>query len=174
MARMPLRYDSPAGTSRAGSRPARCAAKNRSRKAGEAAGGLAGTALVRHLGRLRPGVLLLAVCLPLIPLLALLALPYGPWWVAGLLFAAMLGVPSVRVLLDVLIFRQTPAAERGRVVAAVLMLMGLGMPIGSAAAGLLLQLLPAPAAMLSLAAALAVGISSCACQRRLWRASWPK
>src|SRR6266852_5488423 len=113
MARMPLRYDSPAGTSRAGSRPARCAAKNRSRKAGEAAGGLAGTALVRHLGRLRPGVLLLAVCLPLIPLLALLALPYGPWWVAGLLFAAMLGVPSVRVLLDVLIFRQTPAAERG-------------------------------------------------------------
>src|SRR5713226_1777648 len=101
MARMPLRYDSPAGTSRAGSRPARCAAKNRSRKAGEAAGGLAG-------------------CLPLIPLLALLALPYGPWWVAGLLFAAMLGVPSVRVLLDVLIFRQTPATERGRVVAAVL------------------------------------------------------
>jgi len=86
----------------------------------------------------------------------------------------MLGVPSVRVLLDVLIFRQTPAAERGRVVAAVLMLMSLGMPIGSAAAGLLLQLLPAPAVILSLAAALAVGISSCACQRGLWRASWPK
>jgi len=94
--------------------------------AGGAAGGLAGAPLVRPLHRLRPGVLLLAVCALQVPVDLLLALANGPWWMAGLLFAAMLGVPALRVLFDVLILRQAPAAERGRVAGAVMTLFGLG------------------------------------------------
>src|ERR1700685_185430 len=103
--------------------------------AGEAVGGLAGSALLRLLQLLRPGVLLMAACALPVPLFALLALPYGPWWVAGLLFVSMLGAPSVRVLLDVLVFRREPAAGRGRVIAAVITLIELGVPAGSASAG---------------------------------------
>jgi hypothetical protein len=142
--------------------------------AGEAAGGLAGTVLVRPLQRLRPGVLLVAVCIPFAAVLALLALPFGPWWVAGLLFVSMLGTPAIRVLLDVLIFRRAPEAARGRVIAATLTLMSLGVPAGAAMAGLLLELMPAPAAVLSLAAALAVSVTGCAAQPALWQARWPQ
>jgi hypothetical protein len=140
---------------------------------GGAVGGLAGTPLVPVLHRLRPGILLLGICLLLIPVLALLAVPAGPWWAAGVLFVSMLGVPSIRVLLDVLVFRQAPADQRGRVVGAVLTLMGLGMPAGLAATGLLLQYLPAAAAMLILASMLAVGVLYCATMRALWQARWP-
>lgn len=142
--------------------------------AGGAVGGLAGAPLVRPLHRIRPGVLLLAVCAVQAPLFALLAVGYGPWWIAGLLFAAMLGVPSIRVLIDVLILRPFPEGERGRVVGAVMTLLGLGMPAGYAAAGLLLQFFAARTAMLILAAALAVGVLGAAAQRELWRARWPK
>lgn len=142
--------------------------------AGAAAGGLAGTRLVRPLHRLQPGVLLLTVCLTLIPLCALLALPYGPWWTAGLLFTAMLGVPSLRVLADILILRPTPAEQRGRVVGAVMTLFGLGTPAGYAIAGLLLQHLAPTPAMLVLAAAMAAGVLYCATKRELWRARWPQ
>ncbi|HEY2549526.1 MAG TPA: MFS transporter, partial [Streptosporangiaceae bacterium] len=142
--------------------------------AGAAAGGLAGTRLVRPLHRLQPGVLLLTVCLTLIPLCALLALPYGPWWTAGLLFTAMLGVPSLRVLADILILRPTPPEQRGRVVGAVMTLFGLGTPAGFAIAGLLLQHLAPTPAMLVLAGALAAGVLYCATKRELWRARWPQ
>jgi MFS family permease len=142
--------------------------------AGGAVGGLAGAPLVRPLHRIRPGVLLLAVCAVQAPLFALLAVGYGPWWIAGLLFAAMLGVPALRVLLDVLILRPFPEGERGRVAGAVMTLLGLGMPAGYAAAGLLLQFFAARTAMLILAAALAVGVLGAAAQRELWRARWPK
>ena len=138
-----------------------------------AVGGLAGAPLVPVLHRIRPGVLLLAVCLLLIPVLALLAVPAGPWWAAALLFVSMLGVPSIRVVLDVLVFRQAPPSQRGRVIAAVLTLIGLGAPAGLAATGLLLQLLPAAAAMLILAGALAVGVLCCAARPVLWQARWP-
>jgi hypothetical protein len=47
--------------------------------------------------------------------------------------------------------------------------MSLGVPAGSAAAGLLLQLMPPATAVLGLAAALAVGTAVCAGQRALWR-----
>jgi len=129
---------------------------------GGAVGGLAGAPLVPILHRIRPGILLLGVCLLLAPVFALLAVPAGPWWAAGVLFVSMLGVPSMRVLLDVLVVRQAPADQRGRVIASVLTLIGLGMPVGLGAAGLLLQFLPGPAAMLVLAAALGVGVLSCA------------
>ncbi|HUC26150.1 MAG TPA: MFS transporter [Streptosporangiaceae bacterium] len=138
-----------------------------------AVGGLAGAPLVKVLHRLKPGVLLLGMGLYWIPVLALLALPFGPWWVAGLLFMTMLGVPALRVLLDVLIIRQTPDEQRGRTVAAVTMLISAGMPAGMAGTGLLLQWLPAQAAMLTLVGVLALGVGYCATKRELWRARWP-
>jgi hypothetical protein len=58
---------------------------------------------------------------------------------AGLLFVSMLGIPAIRVLVDVLILRQAPEAERGRIAGAVTALIALGMPAGFAAAGLLLH-----------------------------------
>jgi hypothetical protein len=47
-----------------------------------AAGGLAGAPLVKVLHRLRPGVLLLRMCLLDVLILGLLALPFGPRWAA--------------------------------------------------------------------------------------------
>jgi hypothetical protein len=119
-------------------------------------------------------VLMITVCAVFVPLVALLAIPLGPWWMAGLLFLAMLGVPSIRVLVDVLILRQAPPAERGRVLAALMTLLGIGIPAGLAGAGLLLQYLPAQTAVLILAAALAVGVVACAAKRQIWNARWPK
>jgi len=79
--------------------------------AGGAVGGLAGAPLVRPLHRLRPGVLLLAVCLLQVPVFVLFAVVDGPWWMGALLFVSMLGVPAIRVLVDVLILRQAPPAR---------------------------------------------------------------
>ncbi len=59
-----------------------------------AAGGLAGAPLVKFLHRLPPGVLLLVVCGMEVPVLLLLAVPFGPWWAAGVLFTGLLGVPG--------------------------------------------------------------------------------
>jgi MFS transporter len=142
--------------------------------AAAAVGGLAGAPLVKPLHRIRPGVLLLGVCLIEIPLVAGLALPFGPWWAAALLFIPSLGVPALRVLIDVLIFRQTPDEQRGRAVAAVMTMMAIGMPVGLSVTGALLQWLPAPTALLTLAAVLAVSVLYCASKRELWRARWPK
>jgi len=136
-------------------------------------GGLAGAPLVRPLHRLRPGVLLVAVCALEVPLLTLLSVPYGPWWMAALLFLAMLWIPSLRVLLDVLILRQAPAAERGRVVGAVMTLMGVGIPAGLAASGLMLQYLSARTTMLVLAGVLAAGVLYGGAKPTLLRARWP-
>ena len=138
-----------------------------------AAGGLAGAPLVRILHRLRPGVLLLAVCALDTVILALLAVPFGPWWVAGLLFTAMLGIPAIRVLVDILVIRQAPPEQRSRVVAALMTLIGLGVPAGLAGCGLLLQYLPAQAAILAMAVAEAVGVAYCSTRRELWQARWP-
>ena len=109
-----------------------------------------------------------------IPNFALLALPFGPLWVAGLLLLAMLGVPALRVLVDVLIIRQTADEQRGRVVAGGMMLISVGMPAGVAGIGLLLQWLPAQTAMLVLVAVLASGVLYCASKRELWQARWPR
>jgi MFS family permease len=138
-----------------------------------AAGGLAGAPLVRVLHRLRPGVLMLGMCLLDVLILALLAVPFGPWWVAGLLFIVMLGVPAIRVMVDILVIRQAPPEQRGRVVAALMTLIGLGIPAGLAGCGLLLQYLPAQAAMLTLAAVEAAGVAYCSTKRQLRQARWP-
>jgi MFS family permease len=142
--------------------------------AGAAAGGLAGAPLVKPLHKLPPGVLLLSVCALVVPVLLLLTIAQGPWWVAGLLFAAMLGVPALRVLLDVLVLRQAPDRERGRVIGAVMVLMGLGMPAGLAGTGLLLQYLPTTTVLLALTGTLAVGLAFFATRRELLHARWPQ
>jgi MFS family permease len=138
-----------------------------------AAGGLAGAPLVKVLHRLRPGVLLLSLCVLDVAILALLAMPFGPWWVASLLFIIMLGVPALRVLFDILVIRQAPAEQRGRVVAAGMTLIGLGMPAGLAGCGLLLQYLPAQTAMLTLAALEGIGVAYCSTRGELRQARWP-
>ena len=138
-----------------------------------AAGGLAGAPLVKVLHRLRPGVLLLTLCLLDVLILTLLAVPFGPWWVAGLMFTVMLGVPAIRVLVDILVIRQAPPEQRGRVIAALMTLIGLGVPAGLAGCGLLLQYLPGQTAMLILAGTEAAGVAYCATRRELWQARWP-
>jgi hypothetical protein len=90
------------------------------------------------------------------------------------LFVSMLGVPAIRVLLDVLVLRQTPPQERGRTLGAAIVLLGLGSPVGLAAAGILLQVLPGPTAMLALAGVLAAGGLGCAMIAPLRQARWPE
>jgi predicted MFS family arabinose efflux permease len=138
-----------------------------------AVGGLAGAPLVRVLHRLHPGVLLLSVCTLWIPLFALIAVPLGPWWVAFLLFTAMLCLPAIRVAIDILVIRRAPAPVRGRVIAALMILISLGVPVGIAGCGLLLQYLQAQAAMLILAAILLAAVGYCSARPDLWQARWP-
>jgi MFS transporter len=138
-----------------------------------AAGGLAGAPLVSFWHRLRPGVLLLGLCTADALILALLALPFGPWWVAGLTFTVMTGVPAIRVLVDILVIRQAPPEQRGRVVAALMTLIGLGTPAGLAGCGLLLQYLPAQTAMLTLAAVETAGVAYALTKREFRQARWP-
>jgi hypothetical protein len=140
-----------------------------------ALGGLAGAALVRPLhGRLRPGVLLLGLGVVEAAMFALLTLGWGPGWVAAVLFCSMLPVPALRVLVDVLIFRQVPAELRGRVIAGVMTLFTLGAPAGVALSGLLLQTLPPRSALLALAAVVAVTVLVALRSRTLRAARWPQ
>jgi predicted MFS family arabinose efflux permease len=138
-----------------------------------AAGGLAGAPLVGFLHRLPPGVLLLVVCGTEVPVMALLAVPLGPWWAAGVLFVGLLGVPALRVLADILVIRQAPPERRGRVVSAFMTLIALGMPAGVGGCGLLLQYLPAQTAMLVLAVAMAAVTGYGLSRPELRRAVWP-
>jgi hypothetical protein len=93
--------------------------------------------------------------------------------VAGLLFVEMLGVPSIRVLADILILRKAPPERRGRVVAALMVLIAVGMPAGVGGCGLLLQYLPAQIAMLTLAAAMVLAVGYGLSSRDLRNARWP-
>jgi hypothetical protein len=85
----------------------------------------------------------------------------------------MLGVPAIRVLIDILVIRQAPPDQRGRVVAALMTLIGLGMPAGVVGCGFLLQYLPAQAAMLALATAQLLAVAGCSTRRELRQACWP-
>jgi MFS family permease len=105
--------------------------------------------------------------------MALLAVPLGPWWAAGVLFVGLLGVPALRVLADILVIRQAPPERRGRVVTAFMTLIALGMPAGIAGCGLLLQYLPAQTAMLTLALAMAAVTGYGLSRPELRRAVWP-
>jgi predicted MFS family arabinose efflux permease len=137
------------------------------------AGSIAGIPLIKFLRRFGPGVLLLTMTMLWVPIFALLSLPFGPWWAAGVLFIALLCIPAVQVTGEVLVIQQAPAEQRGRVIAAGMTLLGLGIPAGLAGTGLLLQYLSAQATLLLLAAILAVGVGYCSTKRELWRATWP-
>jgi predicted MFS family arabinose efflux permease len=137
------------------------------------AGAIAGIPLIKILHRLRPGVVMLVTCLSFAPVLLLLAVPFGPWWVAAILFTASLSIPAALVALDIVVLRQAPADQRGRIVAALMTMMTLGAPAGMIGCGLLLQYLPAQTTLLVLAAVLIVGLSYCATRRALWQARWP-
>lgn len=119
--------------------------------AGMAVGGLAGTFLVKPIHRLPPGWVMVLVGLTTAFLVALLGLRMGPWWVAGVLFLLMLGVPAMRILVDLLIFRQVPDEFRGRVITAAMTMYGVGSALGMTGGGLLLEYLPSAWATLGLA-----------------------
>jgi MFS family permease len=142
---------------------------------GVAVGGLIGAPLVGPLHRiLRPGTLLLGVSAIVVVVLALLAPSFGPWWLMGVLLVGSIGLPALRVLVDVLIFRQVPDEQRGRVIASVMTLLGLGAPLGTGLASLLLEYLTPAHSMLALSAVLAVFVLLAFGQRGLRSAEWPE
>jgi predicted MFS family arabinose efflux permease len=142
--------------------------------AGLALGTLAGAPLVRPLHRaMRPGTLLIVFFAVEAPLFALLGVPLGSLWVGALLAMIALGLPALRVLIDVLIFRQVPDELRGRVISATVLMFSLGAPLGAGATGLLLEYLGSRDATLALAAVLVVGLCYALSQRSLRRAPWP-
>lgn len=143
--------------------------------AGFAVGALAGTPLVAPLHRkLGPGTLLLAVTLGQAPALAGLALPLGPWWTALMCAWFGVGLPQVRVLLDVLVIRQVPDERRGRALSGVLTLITLSLPVGMSGAGLLMDRFSPPSALLILAGVLLVGVLCAATRRSVRTARWPE
>jgi len=145
--------------------------------AGFAAGGLAGTALVKPLHRLlRPGVLLIVVVLAEVPVLLGLSSPGGlggPVWIGAMCFAFGLGLPSIRVLIDVLIIRQIPDALRGRALGGVITLFTLSVPAGMGLSGVLLTVLAPVVVPVVLAAVLLAGLGYAASRRVIWRSRWP-
>jgi len=141
--------------------------------AGMAAGGLVGAALVRPLHRLAPGTLMLAQAGWVAVLLLLLGRPWGVWGAAAVLFLLMVGVPAMRVLVDVVMFRQVEDGLRGRVVSAAMTLWGLGSAAGTLAAGLLLDAVSTAGAVAVLAAALLLVLVTGWCSRSFRRAPWP-
>ncbi|GIH09753.1 MFS transporter [Rhizocola hellebori] len=140
-----------------------------------AVGGLAGTLLVRPLHRnLSPGALMLWLGGTAVVLIGALSLPFGAWWMAAALFLLGLGGPSMRVLVDILIFRQVPDEQRGRTVTAFMTILGAGAALGMVSSGLLLQYLSAPIAILTLSAVLAIALSFTIADRRIRAARWPE
>jgi MFS family permease len=142
--------------------------------AGLAVGGLVGTPLVGPLHRwLSPGALMLWLGGTGVVLVAALALPFGAWWLAVALFLLGLGGPAMRVLVDILIFRQVPDEQRGRAVTAFMTVLGAGASLGMVTSGLLLENLSATAALLTLSGVLALALCVSAADRRIRSATWP-
>jgi MFS family permease len=120
---------------------------------GTAVGTLIGAALVSRLHRwFRPGRLLVMVSVAVSISIALLSLPFGPVWVFAVLVPGGLLVPAMRVLVDILIFRQVPDDLRGRAMVATMTTFAAGPPLGALLAGLLLQYVGGTVAVLTIAA----------------------
>ncbi|MEY9872879.1 putative MFS family arabinose efflux permease [Streptacidiphilus sp. MAP12-33] len=142
--------------------------------AGSAVGGLVGAALVGFLHRrFRPGTLLIGIVALDAVVIASLAVARGPWATSALLLVGMLGIPALSVLLDVLIFRQIPDAQRGRAISATMTVIGLGIPLGTGVTGLLLAALGGTGTLLVLAVALALAALRATAGPALRRAEWP-
>ncbi|MDV5142764.1 MFS transporter [Streptomyces sp. SBC-4] len=141
---------------------------------GTAVGMLVGSALVPRLNRrLSPGALLLAASTLTTVAVALLALPLGPVWVFAMLTLAALGLPALKILVDIMIFRQTPDHRRGRAIAATITLIGAGSPLGSLAGGLALQFLGVTGAIVLIAGVQAVITAAGLANRHVRSARWP-
>jgi predicted MFS family arabinose efflux permease len=142
--------------------------------AGTALGTLLGSVLVRHLHRLmRPGWLLVMVSGIVSVSIALLAVPFGAWWVFCVLLVSALTVPAMRVLIDILIFRQVPDERRGRTIMATMTAIGVGPPLGVLAAGLLLQYAGGTPTVLVFAGLQAAATAFGLLDRRVRNAPWP-
>ncbi|MFJ1704593.1 MFS transporter [Kitasatospora sp. NPDC088346] len=142
--------------------------------AGEAVGGLLGALVVRRLHRLMlPGRLLVTVAWVTVPLFLVPTLAGGPVAVFVTLAAMMLGVPALRVMVDVLIFQQVPEDLRGRVIAATMTVFMLGIPAGTFGAGLLLDHLEPGTTLRLFAVLLAVALVPPTLSRALRSAQWP-
>jgi MFS family permease len=143
--------------------------------AGYAGGGILGAPCVPRLhALLRPGQLLIGLGL-LITLACLMiaSFPLGGFWMTGWIAAIGFAIPAAEVLIDVLVLRQVPDHQRGRVLSAVLTFMGLGMPVGAALGGSLLQVLSPTTVLIGVAAANA-GVTVFAISQRAFRTSqWP-
>jgi MFS family permease len=141
---------------------------------GEALGALLGAALVGPLHKwVAPGRLLLLAGAELTAAIALLAIPLGPWWVFGVLAGAVLSMPAISVLIDVLILRQVPDERRGRTMTALMTVMTIGMPVGTILGGALLSSAGPTITILTIAALCVIGLALGASDRHLWRAQWP-
>jgi MFS family permease len=142
--------------------------------AGEAVGALAGALLVSRLHRLAgPGVLLLGVSWTAVPLFLAPLLPGGAVTVFAALLAMGLGVPALRVMIDLLVFQQVGEELRGRVIAATMTLFTLGMPAGLFGSGVLLDHVAPGAALAVMAGLLALALLPATFDRTLRRAVWP-
>ncbi|MDH6704661.1 MFS family permease [Kitasatospora sp. MAA19] len=142
--------------------------------AGEAVGALAGAVLVSRLHRMAgPGALLLVVAWATVPVPLAPLLPGGAVTVFAGLFVVGLGLPSLRVMLDLLVFRQVPDELRGRVIAATMTLLTAGMPAGTLGSGLLLDHFSPSVALAGITALLAVALLPATASRTLRRAVWP-
>lgn len=140
-----------------------------------AVGGLAGTLFIGPLHRkLSPGSLMLLLGATSVLLIAALALPWGAGWLAAALFLLGLGGPSMRVLVDILIFRQVPDDQRGRTMTAFMTVLGAGASLGLVSSGLLLENLSATLTILALAGVLAVTLAVTIADRRIRAATWPE
>lgn len=142
---------------------------------GGAIGMLAGALLVKPLHNLmKPGRLLVCVSATATLSVALLALPYGPWWVFGVLLVAHLTVPALRILIDIMILRQVPEDRRGRTIVATMTVLSVGPPLGTLASGVLMEFASVGWAVLALAvlqgAATLYGIRD----REVAKADWPR
>jgi MFS family permease len=89
------------------------------------------------------------------------------------LFLSMLGVPTMRVLVDIVLFRQVPDAQRGRVASAAMTLWGASSALGTLVVGLLLDLAPVWVVLVGLAGALAVVFAVGLLSPVFRRTAWP-
>ena len=140
-----------------------------------AAGGILGAPCIPRLhALLRPGHLLIGLGL-LMALSSLLiaVVPLGGFWMAGWLAAIGFVIPAATVLIDVLILRQVPDRQRGRVLSSTMAFMALGAPLGAALGGSLLQAFSSAAVLLGMAAACAAIVVFTLSQRALRIAQWP-
>jgi hypothetical protein len=122
---------------------------------------------------LRPGVLMLGQSAIVAVLISLLGLPLGPWWAAAVLFVLMLGVPTMRVLVDLVMFRQVADEQRGRVMTAAFTLWGLGSSAGTFLIGVLLEISPVRNALLAVGAAVAAVFLAGLLNRDFRGTAWP-